>query len=121
LKLWNALRSKTLNEFVRKRTTTKQADIEKAWNYAVEGSRGDVEVIVEALSNSIRNYVIDLLFKTTTLLLICAPINTRTVAIIKKAGNPPEFQTKNYTKLKIWPKKLQKLRWCWTFGVEFSC
>jgi phosphoribosylglycinamide formyltransferase 2 len=31
-------------------TIKTEADIEKAWNYAVEGSRGDVvEVIVEAL------------------------------------------------------------------------
>jgi phosphoribosylglycinamide formyltransferase 2 len=36
-------------------TIKTDADIEKAWQYAVEGSRGDVvEVIVEALSNSIR-------------------------------------------------------------------
>jgi phosphoribosylglycinamide formyltransferase 2 len=39
-----ALRGKTINEFVRKGQSTikTEADIEKAWNYAVEGSRGDV-------------------------------------------------------------------------------
>jgi phosphoribosylglycinamide formyltransferase 2 len=38
----NALRSKA-TELIWKRTTIKtDADIEKAWQYAVEGSRGDV-------------------------------------------------------------------------------
>jgi formate-dependent phosphoribosylglycinamide formyltransferase (GAR transformylase) len=55
-KPWNALRSKTLMSSSGKGQSTikTDADIEKAWQYAVEGSRGDVEVIVEALSNSIR-------------------------------------------------------------------
>jgi formate-dependent phosphoribosylglycinamide formyltransferase (GAR transformylase) len=49
------LRGKTLNVFVRKGQSTikTEADIEKAWNYAVEGSRGDVvEVIVEAFTSN---------------------------------------------------------------------
>jgi phosphoribosylglycinamide formyltransferase 2 len=56
------LRSKATNELIWKGQSTikTDADIEKAWQYAVEGSRGDVvEVIVEALSNSIRNHFIN--------------------------------------------------------------
>ncbi len=54
------------------------ADIEKAWNYALEGSRGDVvEVIVEAFVNF--NYEITLLTVTQRNgeTLFCSPIGHR--------------------------------------------
>jgi formate-dependent phosphoribosylglycinamide formyltransferase (GAR transformylase) len=57
-----SLRSKATNELVWKKgqSTITDADIEKAWQYAVKGSRGDVvEVIVEALSNSIGDHFIN--------------------------------------------------------------
>jgi formate-dependent phosphoribosylglycinamide formyltransferase (GAR transformylase) len=113
------LRSKTLNEFVRQSTIKTEADIEKAWNYAVEGSRGDVEVIVEALSNSIEITLLTVVQNNNPTLFVHQLVTDKNVAIIKKAGNPPEFQTKNYTKLKIWPKSYRSFRW--PFGVEFFC
>jgi hypothetical protein len=54
-------------------------------------------VIVEALSNSIRDYFINCCSKQQSYFVL--PISpTRTVAIIKKAGNPQQFQIKTYTK-----------------------
>lgn len=82
-------------------------DIEKAWNYAVEGSRGDVvEVIVEAFVKF--NSEITLLTITQnnnpTLFALRLDID-RNVATIRKAGSPPVFQTKTCLKRRIWPKK----------------
>lgn len=59
-------------------TIKTEADIEKAWNYAIEGSRGDVvEVIVEAFVNF--NYEITLLTVTQRNgeTLFCPPIGHR--------------------------------------------
>ncbi|HZH69420.1 MAG TPA: formate-dependent phosphoribosylglycinamide formyltransferase [Flavobacteriaceae bacterium] len=59
-------------------TIKTQADIEKAWKYALEGSRGDVvEVIVEAFVNF--NYEITLLTVTQRSgnTLFCSPIGHR--------------------------------------------
>lgn len=59
-------------------TIKNQADIEKAWKYALEGSRGDVvEVIVEAFVNF--NYEITLLTVTQRSgnTLFCPPIGHR--------------------------------------------
>jgi phosphoribosylglycinamide formyltransferase 2 len=59
-------------------TIKTEADIEKAWNYALEGSRGDVvEVIVEAFVNF--NYEITLLTVTqgNGETLFCPPIGHR--------------------------------------------
>lgn len=70
-------------------TIKTEADIEKAWIYAIEGSRGDmVEVIVEAFVNF--NYEITLLTVTQRngKTLFVPPLDTdRKKVIIKKAGN----------------------------------
>lgn len=70
-------------------TIKTEADIEKAWIYAIEGSRGDmVEVIVEAFVNF--NYEITLLTVTQRngKTLFVPPLDTdRKKVITKKAGN----------------------------------
>jgi predicted RNA-binding protein len=97
---------KTLNVFVRKRTIhhKNRSGYRKAWNYA-EGSRGDVvEVIVEALSNSIRDYVIVVQNNNPTF-FVRQLVTVKNVAIIRKAGNPQEYPTRICMKRKTWPKK----------------
>jgi phosphoribosylglycinamide formyltransferase 2 len=53
-------------------TIKTDADIEKAWQYAVEGSRGDVvEVIVEAFVKFNSEITLLTVVKTTILLFLC--------------------------------------------------
>ncbi|AXG74202.1 formate-dependent phosphoribosylglycinamide formyltransferase [Flavobacterium arcticum] len=55
-----------------------EADIEKAWNYAVEGSRGDVvEVIVEAFVNFHSEITLLTVTQNNNPTLFCAPIGHR--------------------------------------------
>jgi phosphoribosylglycinamide formyltransferase 2 len=57
-------------------TIKTDADIEKAWQYAVEGSRGDVvEVIVEAFVKFIGDHFINCCPKQQS--YFCAPIGHR--------------------------------------------
>ena len=55
-----------------------EADIEKAWNYALEGSRGDVvEVIVEAFVNFNSEITLLTVTQNNNPTLFCAPIGHR--------------------------------------------
>jgi phosphoribosylglycinamide formyltransferase 2 len=55
-----------------------EADIEKAWNYALEGSRGDVvEVIVEAFVNFNSEITLLTVTQINNPTLFCAPIGHR--------------------------------------------
>lgn len=59
-------------------TIKSEADIEKAWNYAVEGSRGDiVEVIVEAFVNFHAEITLLTVTQNGNPTLFCAPIGHR--------------------------------------------
>ena len=59
-------------------TIKTQTDIEKAWNYAVEGSRGDVvEVIVEAFVNFNSEITLLTVTQNGNPTLLCAPIGHR--------------------------------------------
>ncbi|MFI0491979.1 ATP-grasp domain-containing protein, partial [Flavobacterium sp.] len=59
-------------------TIKTEADIEKAWNYAVEGSRGDVvEVIVEAFVKFNSEITLLTVTQNNNPTLFCAPIGHR--------------------------------------------
>lgn len=59
-------------------TIKSEADIEKAWQYAVEGSRGDVvEVIVEAFVNFHSEITLLTVTQNNNPTLFCAPIGHR--------------------------------------------
>lgn len=59
-------------------TIKTEADIEKAWNYALEGSRGDVvEVIVEAFVNFNSEITLLTVTQNNNPTLFCAPIGHR--------------------------------------------
>lgn len=59
-------------------TIKTESDIEKAWNYAVEGSRGDVvEVIVEAFVNFNSEITLLTVTQNGNPTLFCAPIGHR--------------------------------------------
>lgn len=59
-------------------TIKNEADIEKAWSYAVEGSRGDVvEVIVEAFVNFNSEITLLTVTQNNNPTLFCAPIGHR--------------------------------------------
>lgn len=59
-------------------TIKSEADIEKAWQYAVEGSRGDVvEVIVEAFVNFHSEITLLTVTQNNNTTLFCAPIGHR--------------------------------------------
>ena len=59
-------------------TIKTEADIEKAWNYALEGSRGDVvEVIVEAFVNFNSEITLLTVTQRNNFTLFCAPIGHR--------------------------------------------
>ncbi len=59
-------------------TIQTEADIEKAWNYALEGSRGDVvEVIVEAFVNFNSEITLLTVTQRNNPTLFCAPIGHR--------------------------------------------
>ena len=59
-------------------TIKNEADIEKAWNYALEGSRGDViEVIVEAFVNFNSEITLLTVTQRNNPTLFCAPIGHR--------------------------------------------
>ena len=78
-------------------TIIKEEDIEKAWNYAVEGSRGDiVEVIVEAFVNFHSEITLLTVTQNHSLpTLFCAPIGHRQErGDYQEVGNLPVFLKK---------------------------
>lgn len=75
-------------------TIKSNEDIEKAWNYAVEGSRGDiVEVIVEAFVNFHSEITLLTVTQNNNLPTLFAHqlVTDKNEAIIKKVGNQPKF------------------------------
>jgi phosphoribosylglycinamide formyltransferase 2 len=98
------------------------ADIQKAWSYAVEGSRGDVvEVIVEAFVAF--NSEITLLTVTQNNLptLFCAPIGHRQErGDYQESWQPAHLSTSELQEAQDMAKKVtQALGGAGLFGVEF--
>jgi phosphoribosylglycinamide formyltransferase 2 len=97
-------------------------DIEKAWNYAVEGSRGDVvEVIVEAFVNFNSEITLLTVTQNNNLTLFCSPIGHR-----QERGDYQEsWQPANVTDAAIAEaqdmarKVTEALGGAGLFGVEF--
>jgi phosphoribosylglycinamide formyltransferase 2 len=97
-------------------------DIEKAWNYAVEGSRGDVvEVIVEAFVNFNSEITLLTVTQNNNPTLFCAPIGHR-----QERGDYQEsWQPANVTDAAIAEaqdmarKVTEALGGAGLFGVEF--
>jgi phosphoribosylglycinamide formyltransferase 2 len=80
-------------------TIKTQEDIEKAWHYAVEGSRGDlIEVIVEAFVNFHAEITLLTVTQNNGLPTLFAHqlVTDKNVVIIKKVGNLQKFQTKTF-------------------------
>jgi phosphoribosylglycinamide formyltransferase 2 len=103
-------------------TIKTEDDIQKAWNYAVEGSRGDVvEVIVEAFVAF--NSEITLLTVTQNNLptLFCAPIGHRQErGDYQESWQPAHISTKDLLEAQDMAQKVtQALGGAGLFGVEF--
>jgi phosphoribosylglycinamide formyltransferase 2 len=105
------------------RSTIKtESDIDKAWNYAVEGSRGDVvEVIVEAFVKF--NSEITLLTVTQNIgpTLFCAPIGHRQErGDYQESWQPAKVSDKDlYEAQDMAEKVTEALGGAGLFGVEF--
>lgn len=103
-------------------TIKTQEDIEKAWKYAVEGSRGDVvEVIVEAFVNFNSEITLLTVTQNNNPTLFCAPIGHR-----QERGDYQEsWQPANVTEAAITEaqdmarKVTEALGGAGLFGVEF--
>jgi len=103
-------------------TIKTEADIEKAWNYALEGSRGDVvEVIVEAFVNF--NYEITLLTVTQRNgeTLFCPPIGHRQErGDYQESWQPATMENSHLETAKQMAKAVtQALGGAGLWGVEF--
>jgi phosphoribosylglycinamide formyltransferase 2 len=103
-------------------TIKTEADIDKAWQYAVEGSRGDVvEVIVEAFVNF--NFEITLLtvVQNNNPTLFCAPIGHRQErGDYMESWQPAVIADKDlYEAQDIAEKITEALGGAGLFGVEF--
>jgi len=103
-------------------TIKTEADIEKAWNYALEGSRGDVvEVIVEAFVNF--NYEITLLTVTQRNgeTLFCPPIGHRQErGDYQESWQPATMENPHLEKAKQMAKAVtEALGGAGLWGVEF--
>lgn len=103
-------------------TVKSESDIEKAWNYAVEGSRGDVvEVIVEAFVKF--NSEITLLTVTQKVgpTLFCAPIGHRQErGDYQESWQPAKISDKDlYEAQDMAEKVTEALGGAGLFGVEF--
>lgn len=103
-------------------TIKTQDDIEKAWNYAVEGSRGDIiEVIVEAFVNF--NSEITLLTVTQNghPTLFCSPIGHRQErGDYQESWQPARVSQKDIEEAQDMARKVtEALGGAGLFGVEF--
>ncbi len=103
-------------------TITSESDIETAWNYSQEGSRGDVaEVIVEAFINF--NYEITLLTVTqhNGKTLFCPPIGHRQErGDYQESWQPAAMEDHNLkTAQEMAAKVTAALGGCGIWGVEF--
>lgn len=98
------------------------ADIDKAWNYAVEGSRGDVvEVIVEAFVNFNSEITLLTVTQNNNPTLFCAPIGHRQErGDYQESWQPARISDKDlYEAQDMAEKVTEALGGAGLFGVEF--
>lgn len=104
-------------------TIKKEEDIEKAWKYAVEGSRGDiVEVIVEAFVNFHSEITLLTVTQNNSLpTLFCAPIGHRQErGDYQESWQPARVSDKDILDAQQMAEKVTKaLGGAGLFGVEF--
>jgi phosphoribosylglycinamide formyltransferase 2 len=104
-------------------TIKSNEDIEKAWNYAVEGSRGDiVEVIVEAFVNFHSEITLLTLTQNNNLpTLFCAPIGHRQErGDYQESWQPARVSEADILEAQEMAKKVtEALGGAGLFGVEF--
>lgn len=104
-------------------TIKTEADIEKAWNYAVEGSRGDIiEVIVEAFVNFHSEITLLTVTQNNGLpTLFCAPIGHRQErGDYQESWQPARVTNKDLAEAQDMAKKVtEALGGAGIFGVEF--
>jgi phosphoribosylglycinamide formyltransferase 2 len=98
------------------------ADIEKAWNYAVEGSRGDVvEVIVEAFVKFNSEITLLTVAQNYNPTLFCAPIGHRQErGDYQESWQPAKISDKDLYEAQDMAEKItEALGGAGLFGVEF--
>lgn len=103
-------------------TIKTESDIEKAWNYAVEGSRGDVvEVIVEAFVNFHSEITLLTVTQNNNPTLFCAPIGHRQErGDYQESWQPAQVSDKDLKEAQDMAKKVtEALGGAGLFGVEF--
>ena len=99
-----------------------QEDIEKAWNYAVEGSRGDVvEVIVEAFVKFNSEITLLTITQNNNPTLFCAPIGHRQErGDYQESWQPARISDKDLFEAQDMAEKVtEALGGAGLFGVEF--
>ncbi|CAM3670072.1 formate-dependent phosphoribosylglycinamide formyltransferase [Flavobacterium gelidilacus] len=97
-------------------------DIEKAWNYAIEGSRGDVvEIIVEAFVNFHSEITLLTVTQNNNTTLFCAPIGHRQErGDYQESWQPARVSDKDLLEAQDMAKKVtEALGGAGLFGVEF--
>ena len=103
-------------------TIKTQNDIEKAWNYAVEGSRGDIiEVIVEAFVNFHSEITLLTVTQNNHPTLFCAPIGHRQErGDYQESWQPARVSEKDILEAQEMARKVtEALGGAGLFGVEF--
>jgi len=99
-----------------------ESDIEKAWKYAVEGSRGDVvEVIVEAFVKFISEITLLTVVQNNNPTLFCAPIGHRQErGDYQESWQPARISDKDLFEAQDMAEKItEALGGAGLFGVEF--
>ena len=103
-------------------TIKSESDIEKAWNYAVEGSRGDVvEVIVEAFVKFNSEITLLTVTQNDNPTLFCAPIGHRQErGDYQESWQPAKISDKDLFEAQDMAEKVtEALGGAGLFGVEF--
>ena len=103
-------------------TIKSEEDIAKAWNYAVEGSRGDVvEVIVEAFVNFHSEITLLTITQNNNPTLFCAPIGHRQErGDYQESWQPARISDKDLFEAQDMAEKVtEALGGAGLFGVEF--
>ncbi|MUV05116.1 formate-dependent phosphoribosylglycinamide formyltransferase [Flavobacterium rakeshii] len=103
-------------------TIKTQEDIEKAWKYAVEGSRGDVvEVIVEAFVNFHSEITLLTVTQNNNPTLFCTPIGHRQErGDYQESWQPARVSDKDIAEAQDMARKVtEALGGAGIFGVEF--
>jgi len=103
-------------------TIKTESDIEKAWNYAVEGSRGDVvEVIVEAFVKFNSEITLLTVVQNNNPTLFCAPIGHRQErGDYQESWQPAKISNANLLEAQNMARKVtEALGGAGLFGVEF--